>query len=74
MIDFLLSDTDEDKWNVWALDFVHRPVFYKLENTTFRKMDLFPSSEGGKTPTQLDSSPEDGDRSSFRNGVFFPNF
>jgi hypothetical protein len=32
------------------LEFVHRPVFYKLENTTFRKLDLFPSSgEGGDT-------------------------
>jgi hypothetical protein len=30
------------------LDFFHRPVFYRLENTTFRKLDLFPSSgEGG---------------------------
>jgi hypothetical protein len=27
------------------LDFVHRPVFWKLENTTFRKLDLFPSSQ-----------------------------
>jgi hypothetical protein len=26
------------------LDFVHRPVFYKLEDTTFQKLDLFPSS------------------------------
>jgi hypothetical protein len=26
------------------LDFVHRLVFYKLENTAFRKLDLFPSS------------------------------
>jgi hypothetical protein len=25
------------------LDSVHRPVFLKLENTTFRKLDLFPS-------------------------------
>jgi hypothetical protein len=25
------------------LDFVHRPEFYKQENTTFRKLDLFPS-------------------------------
>jgi hypothetical protein len=26
------------------------PVFYELENTTFRKLDLFPSSgEGGDT-------------------------
>jgi hypothetical protein len=25
------------------LDFFHRPVFYKIENTTFRRMDLFPS-------------------------------
>jgi hypothetical protein len=32
------------------LDFVHRPDFYKPENTTFRKLDLFPSSgEGGAT-------------------------
>jgi hypothetical protein len=30
------------------LDFVHCPEFYKQENTTFRKLDLFPSSgEGG---------------------------
>jgi hypothetical protein len=30
------------------LDFVHCPDFYKPENTTFRKLDLFPSSgEGG---------------------------
>jgi hypothetical protein len=36
------------------LDFVHRQVFYKLENTTFRKLDVFPSSgEGEKIPTQL---------------------
>jgi hypothetical protein len=35
------------------LDFVQRPVFRKLENTAFRKIDLFPSSgeEGGETPT-----------------------
>jgi hypothetical protein len=29
------------------LDFVHRPDFYKQENTTFRKLDLFPSSGVG---------------------------
>jgi hypothetical protein len=30
------------------LDFVHRPEFYKQENKTFRKLNLFPSSgEGG---------------------------
>jgi hypothetical protein len=29
-------------------DFANRPVFYKIENTKFRKPDLFPSSgEGG---------------------------
>jgi hypothetical protein len=41
--------------NHWILDFGHRPVFQKLENTTFRKLYLFSSSgEGGrKTPTQL---------------------
>jgi hypothetical protein len=26
------------------LDFVHRPEFHKQGNTTFRKLDLFPSS------------------------------
>jgi hypothetical protein len=26
------------------LDFVHRPIFYKLGNATFRKLGLFPSS------------------------------
>jgi hypothetical protein len=36
------------------LDFAHRPVFKKLENTTLRKLDLFPSyDEGGKAPAQL---------------------
>jgi hypothetical protein len=29
--------------------FVHRPVFYKVESTLFRKLDLFPSlGEGGE--------------------------
>jgi hypothetical protein len=33
---------------------VRRPVFYKLENTTFRELDLHPSSgDEGKTTTQL---------------------
>jgi hypothetical protein len=32
------------------LNFVHRPIFDILENTTFRELDLFPSSgEGGET-------------------------
>jgi hypothetical protein len=36
------------------MDFVHRPVFKILENRTFRKLDLFPSSGQGKeTPTLL---------------------
>jgi hypothetical protein len=30
------------------LDFVHCPVFQKLGNTTFRKLDLFPSSLMGE--------------------------
>jgi hypothetical protein len=30
------------------LDFAHRPEFYILENTTFRELDLFPSSGEGK--------------------------
>jgi hypothetical protein len=35
------------------LDFVHRPVFYKVENN-ISETDLFPySGEAGKTPTQL---------------------
>jgi hypothetical protein len=34
------------------LDFAHRPEFYKLENTAFWKLGLFPSSdEGRETPT-----------------------
>jgi hypothetical protein len=37
------------------LDFFHRPVFYKIENTTFRKLDLFPSSSEGGKRTQLGS-------------------
>jgi hypothetical protein len=37
------------------LDFVHRPEFQIPQNTTFRKLDLFPSSgEGKETPTLLD--------------------
>jgi hypothetical protein len=28
-------------------DFFHHPVFYKLENTTFWKLNLFPSSGVG---------------------------
>jgi hypothetical protein len=36
------------------LDFFHSPVFSEIENTMFRKLDLFTSSGvGGKTPTQL---------------------
>jgi hypothetical protein len=32
------------------LDIFHHPVFYRTENTTFRKMDLIPSSgkKGGE--------------------------
>jgi hypothetical protein len=41
-------------YSTGVLDFVHRPIFWKLENTTFRKLDLFPSSgEREKTPTRL---------------------
>jgi hypothetical protein len=35
-------------------DFVHHPMFEKLENITFRKLDLFPSSGEGEMPTLLD--------------------
>jgi hypothetical protein len=30
------------------LDFFHHPDFQELENTTFRKLDLFPSSGVGE--------------------------
>jgi hypothetical protein len=33
--------------------FVHHPVFEKLENTTFGKLDQFPSSDEWETPTLL---------------------
>jgi hypothetical protein len=33
---------------------IHRPVFYKLKNITFREVDLFPSSGDWKTITLLD--------------------
>jgi hypothetical protein len=33
------------------LDLVHRPAVSKLENATFRKRDLFPSSGGGGSDT-----------------------
>jgi hypothetical protein len=39
--------------NTGFLDFVHRPEFYKQENTTFRKLDLFPTSGEGGAPTLL---------------------
>jgi hypothetical protein len=35
------------------LDVVHHSVFQKLENTTFWKLDLFPSSGERETPTLL---------------------
>jgi hypothetical protein len=39
------------------MDFVHRPDFYILENTTFWKLDLFPSSaDGSDTPTTMGTS------------------
>jgi hypothetical protein len=31
----------------WVSDYVNRPGFEKLENTTFCKMDVFPSSSEG---------------------------
>jgi hypothetical protein len=34
--------------NYWGMDFFHRPVFWKTDNTTFRKLDLFPSSGEGE--------------------------
>jgi hypothetical protein len=36
------------------LNFVHRPEFKMLENTMFRQLDLFPSSDDlRETPTLL---------------------
>jgi hypothetical protein len=69
---------------LWLLGFCTFPSSGILENTTFRKLDLFASSgEGGeKTPAQLgplkranlnhwtSDSPPDGNRSSFRNVMF----
>jgi hypothetical protein len=42
-------------WITGFFGLFHCPVFYRLENTTFRKLDLCPYSgeRGGKTPTQL---------------------
>jgi hypothetical protein len=44
---FLISCNDDTNLVVRStgLDFVHRPLFYKLENTMFRKVILFPSSD-----------------------------
>jgi hypothetical protein len=43
--------------NYWVLDFAHHPEFQMLENTTFRKLDLFPpSGEARETPTLLGQS------------------
>jgi hypothetical protein len=40
------------------LHFAHRPIFDKLENTTFRKQDLFLSSgEGKEIPTLFTERP-----------------
>jgi hypothetical protein len=46
-----LKDPD-DGVGFWTL--VHRPEFWMLVTSTFRKLDLFPSSgEGSETPTLL---------------------
>jgi hypothetical protein len=37
------------------LDFVHRPEFEILENTMFRKLDLFPSSGEGNEVIEVSS-------------------
>jgi hypothetical protein len=36
--------------------FIHRPIFWKLEHTMFRKLDLFPSS-GEEGDTYSDHQP-----------------
>jgi hypothetical protein len=39
-----------------VLDFFHHPVFCRIENTTFQKLDLFPSSgEKGRRQQGLDN-------------------
>jgi hypothetical protein len=46
----LPANTLEELITTKLLDFAHPPDFHKPENTTFRKLDLFPSSgEGGGT-------------------------
>jgi hypothetical protein len=58
------------------LNFVHRLLLRKLDNTTFRELLLFPSSFQwliSKGPSRLrvfHPSPEDGNRSSFPKVVF----
>jgi hypothetical protein len=46
--------------NYWVFGPFHRPVFYKIENTTFRELNLCPSSSGlGEKPRiQLGSLDE----------------
>jgi hypothetical protein len=42
--------------NYWVLDFFLRPVFYRIENTTFLKMDLFnPRPTGHSASTNYDT-------------------
>jgi hypothetical protein len=47
--------------NYWVFGLFHRPVFYTLEDATFRKLDMFPFSGvcvgggGEKTPNSVGS-------------------
>jgi hypothetical protein len=57
----------------FILDFIHRPVYIRQKITTFRRLDLSPSSfyRAQLSRTILPHPPEDGDRSSLRNIVIF---
>jgi hypothetical protein len=40
---------------IMFMDFFHRPMFFFLKKTTFRKLDLFASSGKKKVKTRIDS-------------------
>jgi hypothetical protein len=55
----ILSETAAHSELLAAFDFVHRPVFEELENTTFRRLDLFPSSGEGRDTYSAGSLTKD---------------
>jgi hypothetical protein len=45
-----------DTQNYWGFELLHCPEFYVIEDPTFQKLDLFPSS-GEKERHQLSWAP-----------------